>query len=1008
MGYQASIRDKLIGIFVLIKVIPLVVLAWFAWSEITSLSDTLETHVNEMADTSASTTKQVAGLATSSSIRALDIRSREAIERLTTDTARHLAAFLKARDVDIRTAALLTPDKDIYEKFINTHNREVIFHEPWIMNEEGTTWISKGNPVDDHRQITARNKDNRLDFHYRPPEKKGVVKTMPLYLEMSFVDLSGKEIIKITTSNVVSKELKDVSDRLQTFCRAETYFEELKSLQQGQIYVSEVIGAYVKTHMIGPYTRHRAKKMGIAFNPEASGYAGKENPVGKRFQGLIRWAMPVVEEGRITGFVTLALDHTHVMEFTDHIIPTDERYSPISDAASGNYAFLWDYRGRNISHPRDYFIVGYDPQTGQPAMPWLEHSHHEAYERSGLDVVSYLSTLTEYDNQALSKPPSKELIRQGLVGLDCRYLNFAPQCDGWENLTQVGGSGSFVIFWSGLKKLTTAATVPYYTGRYGLHQRGFGFVTIGANVDEFHKPAMITAKVIKEAEDSYVRTIEEQNTANQKVIFSSLQQSATRLTLYTIVMVVIVIAIAVMMASALTGKITTMINGISRFRKGEMSYRLDIPSSDEIGVLSRTLNSMADSIQLTMIELEKSKTSAEDSNVSLRALLSRIVDSMPSMIIGVNTTACVTLWNKEAEKMTGEPFEKVEGKPLFDVFPLLEKEEGLVFKAIEKEKVQKEERLESQVGNERFFYDITVYPLVSDRVDGAVVRVDNITTRVFMEEMMIQTEKMQSIGGLAAGMAHEINSPLAGIIQSAQVIQNRVKPDHPANVAAAVKSGIDLDSLYQYFIQRGIFKMLESILDAGRRAADIVAGMLTFSRKRESAFTYQRIDKILDQTIEIVKKDYDIKKRVDFKNVEIERDYDPNLPDVPCDIGKIQQVFFNIIKNGTHAMLENVSGNEPKFKVSTRHQGEVAVIEIADTGPGMDESTRSRIFEPFFTTKKAGIGTGLGLYISYFIVVENHKGSIRVDSVPGQGTRFSIQLPLHQLNFVKYQGEALQ
>lgn len=109
--------------------------------------------------------------------------------------------------------------------------------------------------------------------------------------------------------------------------------------------------------------------MGIEFNPAQSGYAGKENPVGKRFQGLVRFAMPVVNNGQIKGYVTLALDHTHVMEFTDHIIPTEERYTAISDAASGNYAFMWDHKGRNISHPRDYFIVGYDPATGGPAVP---------------------------------------------------------------------------------------------------------------------------------------------------------------------------------------------------------------------------------------------------------------------------------------------------------------------------------------------------------------------------------------------------------------------------------------------------------------------------------------------------------------------------------------------------------------------------------------------------------------------------------------------------------------
>jgi PAS domain S-box-containing protein len=994
MAYKASIRDKLIGIFVLIKVIPLVVLAWFAWTEISTLSVTLENHVNEMAQTSTRTTKQVAGTATNSSIRALDVRSREAIERLTTDTARHLAVFLKARDTDIRTAALLLPGKAAYQSFVQTRNREVVYHHDWVMNDQGDAWVPAAPDSPRGSQITARNRDNVLDFHYRPPDRNGIVKSIPLYLEMSYLDLEGNEIVKVTTSDRLPAALTNVADRQQTYCRAETYFEELKTLSPGQIYVSEVIGAYVRTHMIGPYTRQRAQKMGISFDPEASGYAGKENPVGRRFQGLIRWAMPVVQDSRISGYVTLALDHTHIMEFTDHIIPTEERYSPISDAASGNYAFLWDYRGRNISHPRDYFIVGYDPQTGEPAMPWLEEAHYKQYETGDMTVSAFLDSLQTYDDQALSKPSSKDLIKQGLVGLDCRFLNFAPQCDGWKNLTQQGGSGSFVIHWSGLKKLTTAATVPYYTGRYGREKRGFGFVTIGANVDEFHKPAIKTAQELKQAEDRYVETIENQNRANKAVIVASMQRTATRLTVYTAIMVILVIGIAVMMASALTGKITAMIRGISRFQKGEMGYRLDIRTSDEIAALGKTFNSMADSVQTAMKELQRSKLHAEDSNISLRALLSRIIDSMPSIIIGVDTQARVTLWNNEAVQMTGKSFEQVENKSIREVFPLLRTHQDLLRPAIETGRIEKAERVEMKSGRDSSFYDITVYPLISDTIDGAVVRVDNATTRVYMEEMMIQTEKMQSIGGLAAGMAHEINSPLAGIIQSAQVIQNRVKPGLNANVEAARQTGVHLEDMNRYLEKRSIFKMLSAILDAGHRAADIVAGMLAFSRKSDSAFSLNQVEKLLDQTLEIVKKDYDIKKQVDFENIEIEKSYDPDLPEIPCDVGKIQQVFFNILKNGAHAMMETSHDRHPLFKVSTQLSGKFAQIDIEDNGPGMDEETRSRIFEPFFTTKNVGIGTGLGLYISYFIVVENHKGAINVHSVPGRGSRFTIRLPL--------------
>lgn len=996
MKYRASIRDKLIGIFVLIKVIPLIILAWFAWYEIFSLSVTLETHVNEMAKTSAKTIKQVADTATSSSIRALDVRAREAIEHLTTDTARDVAAFLAGRDVDIRMSAMLKPDKKLYQAFLNAHTRNITLHKPWILNEKKSAWEPLYQEQDDNQAVSARNKDNELDFHYTNPVKTGTSQPIPIYLEMTYVDVTGQERIKVTTSDLLSGDLKDVSKRDQTFCKAETYFKDLKNLKPGEIYVSDVIGAYVKTHMIGPYTKKRTDQMGIEFNPFQSGYAGKENPVGKKFQGLVRWAMPVVNNGTINGYVTLALDHTHIMEFTDHIVPTRQRYSAISDAASGNYAFMWDHKGRNISHPRDYFIVGYDPATGIPAIPWLSEAYYEKFKISGLGIVQFLESMPLYEDQALSKAFSKELIKKGLIGLDCRYLNFAPQCDGWKNLTQFGGSGSFVIQWSGLKKLTTAASIPYFTGQYSQSPRGFGFVTIGANVHEFHKPANVTAKIIRKTEDQYIQAIERQNKENKDVIVKSLHDTVTRLTLYTVIMVILVIAVAVLMASALTGKITNMIRGISKFQKGERDHRLDIQSLDEMGVLGQTFNSMADSIQLAIAELEQSKSMVEDSNVSLKAMLARIIDSMPSTIIGVDTRARVILWNSEACKMTQKSFEEVEGKDLFTVFPLLKKEKSIVFPAIEQGQIQKEKRLETIINDERFFYDVTVYPLINGKIDGAVVRIDNITTRIYMEEMIIQTEKMQSIGGLAAGMAHEINSPLAGIIQSAQVIQNRIKIDMQKNVEAASEIGVDLKKLNLYFEKRSIINMLDAILDAGRRAADIVANMLTFSRKSDSSFTMQRIEKILDQTIKFMEKDFDIKQHADFKRIEIIRKYCSSLPEISCDAGKIQQVFFNILKNGGHAMMENAKNRAPVFRITTLEEDESVLIVIEDNGVGMDENTKTRIFEPFYTTKSVGVGTGLGLYISYFIIVENHKGSITVESFPGKGTKFTIKLPLQQ------------
>jgi PAS domain S-box-containing protein len=401
-----------------------------------------------------------------------------------------------------------------------------------------------------------------------------------------------------------------------------------------------------------------------------------------------------------------------------------------------------------------------------------------------------------------------------------------------------------------------------------------------------------------------------------------------------------------------------------------------------------------------------SRKQVEKDLKQLRHLLSNIVNSMPSILIGVTPDGRVTQWNREAEKWTGIDADKANGKRLIDLLPQLEKEMEKVRLAIKNRSPQKGEKIPLIKNGDTIISDITVYPLIANEVEGAVIRIDDVTGRVAIEEMMIQSEKMLSVGGLAAGMAHEINNPLAGILQNTQVMINRVKSNLQKNRQVAEECGTSIEAIESYIKQRGIFSMLDSIIESGKRAAKIVQNMLSFSRKSESKFVPCNLIELLDNTVELVSNDYDLKKKYDFRRIEIVREYSDSTPHVMCESTKIQQVFLNILKNGAQAMAEKWSrqeetnGNDgeeqPQFSLRIIPENNIVRIEIEDNGPGMDETTRKRLFEPFYTTKGIGTGTGLGLSVSYFIITENHGGTMTVESNPGTGSTFIIRLPIQQ------------
>ncbi len=393
---------------------------------------------------------------------------------------------------------------------------------------------------------------------------------------------------------------------------------------------------------------------------------------------------------------------------------------------------------------------------------------------------------------------------------------------------------------------------------------------------------------------------------------------------------------------------------------------------------------------------EKEKLAAALQEMTyMRRYLNNVVDSMPSVLVGVDRQGRITHWNRHAEEMTGIASNEAYGNPLPPVFARFNLQSDQVRASIRKKEGTKMEKVAHKVDGETHFVDIMIYPLIANGTEGAVIRVDDVTARVRIEDMMVHTEKMLSVGGLAAGMAHEINNPLSSILQSVQNTLLRLSTDHPKNREAAEAMGIDLTALQAYLEDRDILKFLGAIRESGTKASIIVENMLNFTRKTDSPMTAVSMSDLLDEAIELAAHDYDLKKKYDFRSIEVVKDFAPDVPPVRCMATEIEQVVLNLLRNAAQAMMGVQGGHKsPRIILRIKKEGDLICLEVEDNGPGMGEEVRKRVFEPFFTTKEEGVGTGLGLSVSYFIITQNHRGTMGVESDPDKGARFTIRIPI--------------
>jgi PAS domain S-box-containing protein len=392
--------------------------------------------------------------------------------------------------------------------------------------------------------------------------------------------------------------------------------------------------------------------------------------------------------------------------------------------------------------------------------------------------------------------------------------------------------------------------------------------------------------------------------------------------------------------------------------------------------------------------------------------LSDIINFLPDATWAIDASGTVIAWNRAVEELTGVTSEQIIGRGNYEyALPFYGKRHPILIDAAispnpEQEKnyesfVRTGDKVEAEIFVPHFraggvYFWGTARRLLdsSGSVVGAIETIRDITERKRIQEVMMQTEKMIMVGGMAAGMAHELNNPLGAILQHAQNIERRVSADIPANVKAAEDVGVSLDLVRAYLKKRGIFDFISHIRTAGIRASDIISKMLQFSRRGDSVTETVELSPLLDRVLELAATDYDMKKKYDFSHITVVREYAADVPQIRIIVTEIEQVLLNILKNAAQAIFAAAADREPRITVRSRLADAMVAIEIEDNGTGMDEATRLRIFEPFFTTKEVGSGTGLGLSVGYAVITKGHHGLLEVRSKPGVGSCFTISLPV--------------
>ncbi len=367
----------------------------------------------------------------------------------------------------------------------------------------------------------------------------------------------------------------------------------------------------------------------------------------------------------------------------------------------------------------------------------------------------------------------------------------------------------------------------------------------------------------------------------------------------------------------------------------------------------------------------------------MRNFLNNIIESMPSMLVTLDNNSVVTQWNTAASEITGISAQQAIGRKVYDVAPVFSKYSDLVDTSNLSQKPVTLQR--EHLDDAEHLYNLTFFPLMANGVSGVAIRLDDVTELEQMEHQLRQAQKMECIGTLAGGLAHDFNNVLAGILGNLSLLNYRFDTQ---------PEGLSMPEIREY---------LNRMETSGQRAVDMVRQLLTLSRRQQTDLVPVDLNFSLKHVRKIGENTFD-------KSVEVVVHPAAVPAYVLANTTEMEQILLNLCINAVHAMtfmrgdatwggtlvvaIEQVVVDEVFRRKHSEAIGSAYwKVSVSDTGVGMDTKTASQIFEPFFSTKEDGKGTGLGLAMVYNIV-RQQQGFIDVYSEPGLGSTFNVYLPV--------------